>query len=126
MEVPGRKSNGRKSATQRQRSPRCSSPVSFVAMAMATWSYSGATSRCYSTTSSQRCNTVSSQRYNAAARVATVLQRCCSMSRGSVAALLQHASLRIVAAGVAATLRRYFSSRRGNVATLLLRRCCSS
>ncbi len=86
-EVPGRES-----APQRQRSPRRSSPVSFVAMAMATWSCNGASSRCYSTASSRRCSTASSQSYNAAARVAVALRRCCSTCRGSVTALLQHAS----------------------------------
>ncbi len=122
----GRKSNGRKSVAQRQRSSHRSSPVSFVAMAMATWSCSGASSRCYSTVSSRRCSTASSQRYNAAACVATVLWCCCSTCRGSVAALLQHASRQrccssrrcgTIAAGVVATLRRCFSSRCGAVVT---------
>ncbi len=96
-------------------------------MAMATWSCNGASSR--------RCNTASSQRYNVAARIATVLRRCCSTCRGSVVALLQHASRQhccssrrcgTIAAGAATMLRRYFSSHRGNAVALLLRRCCSS
>ncbi len=141
-EVPGRES-----APQRQRSPRHSSPVSFVAMAMATWSCNGASSRCYSTASSRGCSTASSQRYNAAARVAATLRRCCNTCRGSVTALLQHASRQrygAVAARVAATLRRCCSTRRSNATALLqhasrqrygvvaarvagaLRRCCST
>jgi len=52
--------------------------VNFVAMAMATWSCSGASSRCYSTASSQR--------YNATARVAATLRRCCNTRRDNAAA----------------------------------------
>jgi len=104
---------GRKSAPQRQRSPRRSSPVSFVAMAMVTWSCSGASSRCFSTASSRcynttslrRCNITSLQRSNAVARIATALRRCCSMCRDDTAALLQHASW-----------QRCCNTRRGNAA----------
>jgi hypothetical protein len=85
-EVQGRKSHGRKSAPQHQRSPRHSSPVSFVAMAMATWSCSGASSCCYSTANSRHYSTTSLQRYNAAARIAVALRRCCSTHRGNAAA----------------------------------------
>jgi len=83
---------GRKSAPQHQRSPRRNSPVSFVAMAMATWSCSGASSHCYSIASSRRYSTTSSQRSNAAARVAAALRCCCSTCRGNAAQLasLQH------------------------------------
>jgi len=130
----GRKANGRKSDTQRQKSPRRNLPVSFVAMAMATWNCSGASSRCYNTKSSRRCNTASLRRcsipslrrcsttslrrcsttsshcYDAVARVAATLRRCCSMCHGSVATLLQHASLRqrcgAALARVVATLQR--------------------
>jgi len=132
----GRKSDGRKSVAQCQRSPRRSSLVNFVVMAMATWSCSGASSRCYNTTSSRcyntassRCyntassrryntassrryNTASSHRYNAAARVAAMLRHYCSMCRGSVAAMLQLALLRHCCnrrCGNAAALRRYCS-----------------
>jgi len=120
----GRKSDERKLAAQHQRSPRRNSPMSFVAMAMATWSCSGASSHCYSTASSRRCSTASLQRYNAAARVATVLRRCCNTCRGSVAALLQLASRqhccssrRCGTVAASAALAR--------VATTL-RRCCGS
>jgi hypothetical protein len=65
---------GRKSAPQHQRSPRRNSPVSFVAMAMATWSCSGASSHCYSIASSRHYSTTSSQRSNAATRVAAAVQ----------------------------------------------------
>ncbi|CAK9272164.1 unnamed protein product [Sphagnum jensenii] len=75
VETVGCRTNGRKSAAQRQRSPRHSSPVSFVVMAMATWSCSGASSRHCNTASSRRCSTVSSQHYNAAAHIAAVLRR---------------------------------------------------
>jgi hypothetical protein len=51
-EVRGTEVPGRESTPQRQRSPRRSSPVSFVAMAMATWSCNSASSRSYSTASS--------------------------------------------------------------------------
>ncbi|CAN5967766.1 unnamed protein product [Sphagnum jensenii] len=80
-------------------------------MAMATWSCSGASSRCYSTASSQR--------YNAAARVAAVLRRCCSTCRENVAAMLQLASLRHYAVGAAALLQQALRQRCGNAAALL-------
>ncbi len=118
-EIHGQKSNGRKSAAQCQRSPRCSSPVSFMAMAMATWSCSDASSRCYSTASSQRCNTASSQRYNAATRVAAVLRRCCSTRRDNAVAA------RIATALLQQALRQRCGAALARVATTL-RRCSSS
>jgi hypothetical protein len=112
-EVQGRKSHGRKLTPQRQRSPRRNSPVSFVAMVMATWSCSGASSR--------HCSTISSQRYNAAAHIAAALRHCCSTCRGNVATTL----LQLASRQRCCSSRRYDAAL-ARVATMLRRCYCGA